>query len=471
MPFADCSISSKYFVALGIIAMLAGIGAAGGLVNTIGYSSFALAGGGLVIGTALIAMSRCCKTAEIRPVMSRRLTGESLAAWRVRLCGTDTDTSMVHFSLIQTNPHYMKAQAEVAAFLRDPIVSSFTPREELAMGIMLGMACGDALGAPFEFLPYKKEGYTAEEKYNKFTLEEGQWTDDTAMGLCLADVLIENGSLDDIQLMWAFSDWWKHGYNNAFTVGDAAHSVGLGENVGQAFRKFQGYTRHDTGPYSTTAGDKFTSGNGSLMRLGPVAIFAGNYDEARKIAWQQSKVTHQGDEAAGCCQLMSHLLFVAINDAIAESDPLSRKEIIFESLKQFTCDVPSVCGLAQSQRGVLNPKSGKPENWDWQSEDFTYNAERLAAHTPGPGYIGSYAMDGLAMALHCVYSTSSFEEAVLKAATRGGDADTVAAITGQLAGAIYGVQAIPKKWVGAVQKWDRCGEIATRGFLLSRLSH
>jgi hypothetical protein len=81
-------------------------------------------------------------------------------------------------------------------------------------------------------------------------------------------------------------------------------------------------------------------------------------------------------------------------------------------------------------------------------------------------YIGSYAMDGLAMALHCVYSTRSFQAAVLKAVNLQGDADSVGSVTGQLAGAIYGVAGIPRDWLETVQQWDRHGDIALKAHKL-----
>lgn len=70
------------------------------------------------------------------------------------------------------------------------------------------------------------------------------------------------------------------------------------------------------------------------------------------------------------------------------------------------------------------------------------------------------------MALHCVWTTKNFSKAVLKAANMCGDADTVAAITGQIAGAIYGVSGIPNDWIKTVQQWDNNGEIALRAYKL-----
>lgn len=74
-------------------------------------------------------------------------------------------------------------------------------------------------------------------------------------------------------------------------------------------------------------------------------------------------------------------------------------------------------------------------NWNWKDEKFDYSPTRLNMDS---AYIGSYCMDGLAMALHIVWTTKSFRECVQKAADMGGDADTVGAIAGQIAGAIYG---------------------------------
>ena len=70
------------------------------------------------------------------------------------------------------------------------------------------------------------------------------------------------------------------------------------------------------------------------------------------------------------------------------------------------------------------------------------------------------------MALHCVHSTASFEAALLKVANLRGDADSVGAVVGQLAGAFYGLAAIPPSWIEAVQRYDRGGDIATKAVLL-----
>ena len=81
-------------------------------------------------------------------------------------------------------------------------------------------------------------------------------------------------------------------------------------------------------------------------------------------------------------------------------------------------------------------KNLRDRNWDWKDPEFTYSPSRAAYM---PGYIGSYCMDALAMALHTVWHHSSFKEVAIMNANIGGDCDTVGAIAGQLAGAIYGI--------------------------------
>lgn len=103
-----------------------------------------------------------------------------------------------------------------------------TPTEDRAVGAVLGMAVGDALGAPVEFMAVRHGGappslegmgqlLPGAHARNAFALQVGQWTDDTAMGLCLADSLLAcGGNLRPADLMLRFLAWWHAGYNNAF---------------------------------------------------------------------------------------------------------------------------------------------------------------------------------------------------------------------------------------------------------------
>merc|ERR1711933_658094 len=142
---------------------------------------------------------------------------------------------------------------------------------------------------------------------------------------------------------------------------------------------------------------------------------------------------------------------------------------LLEDLSAFRTPLYSVACLAaakceEEHEQNADPIFGGLENrrWDWRSASFRYCEARAQEQ---PGYVGSYAMDAVSMALHCVYSTRSFEEATLKAANLCGDSDSVCAVVGQLAGALYGASAIPEAWLERVHQWDG-GSIAARALML-----
>jgi len=109
------------------------------------------------------------------------------------------------------------------------------------------------------------------------------------------------------------------------------------------------------------------------------------------------------------------------------------------------------------------PSENPDAYWNWKDPNYSYSPTRAKQQ---PGYIGSYAMDALAMAFHCVYYTESFEAALMKCANLRGDSDSVCAVVGQIAGAIYGWNRIPVSWVQAILEWDNEEFILLRGYKL-----
>mmetsp|Transcript_130516 Transcript_130516/g.240075 ORF Transcript_130516/g.240075 Transcript_130516/m.240075 type:complete len:487 (+) Transcript_130516:96-1556(+) len=400
-------------------------------------------------------------------------------------------------------------------------VSSAEPMGALgrSIGCLLGLVVGDALGGPLEFVPVsyasrsvshgnstskavrsKKRGKqrssasapklensdksentsdststlmsagfdasasqwadkSAERLSNRFELKPGQWTDDGAMALCLADSLLACKGLDLLDLRLRFLLWWRYGYCNAFaadadrlaTYGNRA-SIGLGETIGQTILEFERDQQA-----KTSAGRLHDSGNGSVMRNAPIAIrYHRHLDTAMKAAWDQSMTTHQGREAADCARLLTFFCAHAISTGCSMAAALAH-------LEEFSAETYAVACLARGEAEAKHEDNKGVDladrDWSWRTKDYRYAASRAAAD---PEYVGSYVMDAMAMALHCVHITNSFEAAVLRAANTCGDADTVAAITGQLAGAVYGVQAIPEDWRETVQRWDRGGDICVR---------
>jgi len=208
-------------------------------------------------------------------------------------------------------------------------------------------------------------------------------------------------------------------------------------------------------------GSERDSGNGSLMRNSAVSVwFRNDVASAMERAYAQSRTTHRGEEAAELCRLLAYICVSLINDSgRGILDDLSD----FESpLYSVMCMASASCEELHSQGALGSAVHLDDRRWDWRSPDYRYCEARAKKD---PGYIGSYAMDCMAMALHCVYTTHNFTEATLKAANLRGDSDSVCAVVGQIAGALYGVSAIPEPWLERVQRWDG-GTIAARAMML-----
>jgi len=339
----------------------------------------------------------------------------------------------------------------------------FSEEEKRALACMMGMAVGDALGAPLEFLPLRYDhiflrGFDEEASArSRFSLIPGQWTDDTSMGLCLGESLLVEPEFDPFDLRVRFLNWWYFGYRNAFgSFKGLRRSIGLGGCIGMSFSEFL----QEKSEY-TIAGDHMTSGNGSIMRLAAVPVcYHDQLEKALDVAYKQSKTTHQGDEAAECCRLMTQIIVELIHADNALS-PQQRKEAVLGTISdRFETTLYSVQCLAQAKCEETDESNKNLDlsdrQWNWKEDGFRYSHTRA---TEQPGYIGSYCMDGLAMALHCVWSTNTFTEALIKVINLRGDADTVGSITGQMAGALYGIEEIPVEWIRTIQKWDREGDI------------
>lgn len=278
---------------------------------------------------------------------------------------------------------------------------------ERATGALLGLAIGDALGTTLEFSARdSRPRLTGMEGGGPFRLEPGQWTDDTSMALALADSLIICDGLDEQDLMTRFVSWMDEG-----AYSSNGRCFDIGNTVRGALTRFK-----QTGNPIAGSTDPQSAGNGSLMRLAPVAIRYWDDEKARRdAAARQSRTTHGASEAVDACVAFAEMLA----DAIADKP---RSEVLRNRVGE-----PPFAG--QISDIIAGSWRGKPRS---EIKSSGYVAHSLEA------------------AIWCVARTGSFAEAVLLAANLGDDADTVAAITGQLAGAIYGYQAIPRPWLGTL---------------------
>lgn len=270
-----------------------------------------------------------------------------------------------------------------------------------AIGAMLGLAAGDALGTTLEFRRRDSSPpLTDMIGGGPFGLEPGQWTDDTSMALALMDSLLAKGCLDEADLMERFVRWHEEGENSS-----TGTCFDIGMTTRQALSRWK-----ETGDPRSGATAPNTAGNGSLMRLAPVAVrYWWNHEMLEGVAARQSLTTHGAPEAVDACIAYAETLA----DAIAGRPCI---DVLRDRMKPYAGAIVKI--MAGSWRRKHRD----------QIESSGYVAHSLEA------------------SLWCVARTASFEEAVLLAANLGDDADTTAAITGQLAGALYGLNAIPRHW-------------------------
>lgn len=270
-------------------------------------------------------------------------------------------------------------------------------------GCLLGLAAGDAVGTTVEFRSRGTfQPITDMEGGGPFGLEPGQWTDDTSMALCLATSLVSKGGFDPAHQMELYCQWWDAGY-----LSSTGTCFDIGNTVSDALARYK-QTRN---PFSGAVHPR-SAGNGCLMRLAPVPMFyATDRDRARHFSGESARTTHGATECIDASRLLGDMIVRALGGA-------SKAEILFEA-EVDGLESPTIQALAHG------------EYRDKESTDIR-----------GSGYV----VESLEAALWCFLETDSYAEAILAATNLGDDADTTAAICGQLAGAYYGEQDIPAHW-------------------------
>ena len=288
-------------------------------------------------------------------------------------------------------------------------------------GMLLGLAIGDALGAAVEFKPPGSfEPVTGFRGGGPFGLAEGQWTDDTSMALALAASIATGWSLDDQAQRYV--DWWRRGH---YSVNGVCFDIGL--TTCTALRRFESSRN------ARTSGDpsERASGNGSIMRLAPVAIryaplFPAQLDELVRYAAESSLPTHASPQCLSACAYMATVLSALVHgvprDHVLRDDWMPLLEIL--NVIELHGEVQEVA------KGSYRKK--KP-----------------------PAVRGSgYVVGSLEAALWAFHDASDFREAVLRAVNLGADADTTGAVCGQLAGACWGESGIPEEWLAGLARRD-----------------
>lgn len=293
---------------------------------------------------------------------------------------------------------------------------TMTNRILRAQGAMLGLAIGDAIGTSVEFSP--RGSFTPVSDMvggGVFGLQPGQWTDDTSMALCLAASLLEHG-FDMHDQLNRYLEWHDEGY-----MSSTGKCFDIGGTTSDALERYR-----RTGTTRSGSIDPNDAGNGSIMRLAPVVLyFQETPEDAIRYAAEQSKTTHRAPECLMACQLMAETMLRALQGQ-------SKAAVL----------APSTLNLAWTP-GLEAIATG----------EYLHKAVDVIH---GTGYV----VQSLEAALWCVATTSDFRSCVLEATNLGDDADTTAAVAGQIAGAFYGANGIPQEWKDRVHMGDQIAQMA-----------
>lgn len=276
------------------------------------------------------------------------------------------------------------------------------------LGSFLGLAIGDSVGTTVEFCDRDTfEPVTDMIGQGPFNLPAGYYTDDTSMALCLAESLIIYPDLDSSDLLSRFSKWYRDGVNSP-----TGHCFDIGMTTVKAIINWE----NTKSIINNT--DASTAGNGSIMRLAPAVIkYHDDSDKAISTAIMQGRTTHGSNEAVDSCDLLARILLAAFH---AEN-------------KGKVIDIDVQEHWATNVKNILK----------------TLDVSRDEVKSSG------YVIHTLHAALWSFMNTNNFCDAILLATNLGDDSDTVAAVTGQIAGAYYGVDGIMIKWLDTLYESGR----------------
>lgn len=302
---------------------------------------------------------------------------------------------------------------------------------ERYQGSLLGLAIGDAMGSPVEFKsPGTFMPIHAMIGGGSFDLKPGEWTDDTSMALCLAESLLTCKVFDMKDQLARYCDWYHNGHLSSTGI-----NFDIGDTTRSALRHFE-----KTGDPCSGLTYPSSAGNGSLMRLAPVPLaYANAPSRAIELSGESSKTTHALDKCVDACRYMGALI------------------------------VGAVQGYSKAQ--LLSPHFSPVEMY-WELHPLMKDIYTIAngsfREKEPPEIKGSgYVVDSLEAALWAFARTENFRDGCLAAVNLGDDADTTGAIYGQLAGAYYGVAAIPEEWKNTIVKRDLIEQFSNDLFNLS----
>jgi ADP-ribosyl-[dinitrogen reductase] hydrolase len=292
-----------------------------------------------------------------------------------------------------------------------------------AEGVLLGLACGDALGRPVEFksaASIQASHGTVDEMLGHGTHGQpaGTVTDDTDLALCIARSLIDTGGFDGSDVASRFVAWYESGpFDIGLMTADVIRRLQAGDPWDQA-----GQTVWESRPEGSNAG------NGSVMRCAPYALaFAEDDQYLGRVSERSSAITHADPRCKRGCAILNLTLAGLLRD---ERAPLDRA---LETSYETRSEAPE---LRRALTGVPIEISASD------------------VHN------GGYVVDALQAGLYYGLDADTAEDGIVRAVNGGGDADTIGAITGAVVGARFGAEALPERWVEAIDESEEIRGLA-----------
>ncbi len=297
--------------------------------------------------------------------------------------------------------------------------------------VVIGHAVADALGVPVEFCTRAEldaKPLVTMDGYGTYPVPAESWSDGTSMSLAALDSL-SGGVLNFDDIMEKFGCWYyKSEYTPTGKLFDIGNTCSIA--IDNYFKKHQPAT--ESGPK-----DEYSCGNGSLMRIHPFSLYAYakglGEDETDRLINDASALTHGHERAMLACRIYNHLLF----ELLRSPSKATIKKALAEARDKY--GESTEVGYYEK---LLSP-----------SFEATPRVEIKSS---------GYVVDTLEAAVWCLLNTDTYRECVLTAANLGEDTDTVAAIAGGLAGALYGLDAIPREWLGMLLRLDYITDMCDR---------
>lgn len=303
---------------------------------------------------------------------------------------------------------------------------------------IIGLAIGDALGVPAEFEAREEmaENPVAGMRGGGIHRQPaGTWSDDTGLTLALLDSIAVRRGIDCRDIMDHFVLWMEDGEYTA-----SGKAFDIGHTTAEAVRNY----KCGINPPECGGAADDDNGNGSLMRILPVAFYLHlrpelSVDEGMELVHLVSSLTHRHRVSLiGCGIYVSAALKL-----------MAEGMTVKEGVKQ---------GIGEAFRYY--------ERRGWDEELFSYNRLRdldiFASFSEKDIRSSGYVVDTLEAALWCLLNTDSFHDCVLKAVNLGDDTDTVGAVAGGLAGIYYGACGIPGEWLEVLKRRQYIQKLCTK---------